>query len=199
MASEEKFAKQLALAEIKFKDLMDTVGDAGELEIAVNSSENILKRLEMHKNQTADQLLESDIPLSYIQEWNDKAKGSIKPFRDMRKELKNRLDDARDHETETKLQKEISMKTKLAAGIQAINIGKAEGSSGQGGSIQTVKLEKYKISPFEGDYKDWLRFWSQFTVEVDASQIAEISKFNYLLEYCKRETPRGHSRSTTHP
>ena len=50
---------------------------------------------------------------------------------------------------------------------------------------QSVKLQKYTITPFEGDYKDWLRFWNQFEVEVDQSQIAEISKFNYLIELVK--------------
>ena len=38
------------------------------------------------------------------------------------------------------------------------------------------------ITPFHGDYKDWLRFWNQFITEVDGSGIAEISKFNYLLK-----------------
>ena len=32
---------------------------------------------------------------------------------------------------------------------------------------QTVKLQRYTITPFSGDYKDWLRFWNQFTVEID--------------------------------
>ena len=50
---------------------------------------------------------------------------------------------------------------------------------------QSVKLQKYTITPFSGDYKDWLRFWNQFTVEVDGSAISEISKFNYLLELVK--------------
>lgn len=47
---------------------------------------------------------------------------------------------------------------------------------------QSIKLQKYTITPFTGEYKDWLRFWNQFTVEVDGSSIAEISKFSYLLE-----------------
>ena len=46
---------------------------------------------------------------------------------------------------------------------------------------QSVKLQKYTITLFSGDYKDWLRFWNQFTVEVDGAAISEISKFNYLL------------------
>ena len=63
----------------------------------------------------------------------------------------------------------------------------AGGDSGKHGTsaTQSVKLQKYTISPFSGDYKDWLRFWNQFTVEVDGSSISEISKFNYLLELVK--------------
>ena len=52
-------------------------------------------------------------------------------------------------------------------------------------SPKSVKLQKYTITPFNGDYKDWLRFWNQFSVEVDGSTISEISKFNYLLELVK--------------
>ena len=50
---------------------------------------------------------------------------------------------------------------------------------------QSVKLQKYSITPFKGDYKDWIRFWNQFSVEVDGSAILKISKFNYLLELVK--------------
>ena len=50
---------------------------------------------------------------------------------------------------------------------------------------QRVKLQKYTIMPFKGDYKDWIRFWNQFSVEVDRSTISEISKFNYLLGLVK--------------
>ena len=48
-----------------------------------------------------------------------------------------------------------------------------------------VKLQRYTISPFKGDYLDWIRFWNQFKIEVDQSGLAEISKFNYLLELVK--------------
>ena len=50
------------------------------------------------------------------------------------------------------------------------------------GKLQSVKLQKYTITPFYREYKDWLRFWNQFKVEVDGSCISEISKCNYLLE-----------------
>ena len=50
---------------------------------------------------------------------------------------------------------------------------------------QAVKLQRYTNTLFEGDFKDWLRFWNQFYVEVDGSSMVEISKFNYLLELVK--------------
>ena len=52
-------------------------------------------------------------------------------------------------------------------------------------AAQAVKLQKYTITPFSGDYKDWIRFWNQFEVEVDGSSISDISKFHYLLELTK--------------
>lgn len=45
-----------------------------------------------------------------------------------------------------------------------------------------TEATKVTITPFSGDYKDWLRFGNQFTVEVDGSAISEISKFNYVPE-----------------
>ncbi|XP_065652843.1 uncharacterized protein LOC136080158 [Hydra vulgaris] len=54
--------------------------------------------------------------------------------------------------------------------------------NGNEATQQSVKLQKYTITKFNGDYKDWLHFWNQFTVEVDNSNISNISKFNYLLE-----------------
>ena len=59
------------------------------------------------------------------------------------------------------------------------------------------KLQKYIISPFKGDCKDWLRFWKQFVVEVDNSKISEISKFKYLLELVEGK-PKEHILGLPH-
>ncbi len=65
----------------------------------------------------------------------------------------------------------------------------SEGKVGAMGTVSetqsTVKLEKYTITPFTGDYMDWLRFWNQFTVEVNDTKISDVSKFHYLLELVK--------------
>ena len=53
-------------------------------------------------------------------------------------------------------------------------------------NVQPVKLQKYTITPFGGDYKDWSRFWNQFSVEVDGAKISEISNctnYEVHIEY----------------
>ena len=47
---------------------------------------------------------------------------------------------------------------------------------------QSVKLKRYTITKPNGDYKDLLHPWSQFTVKVYGSSLSEISKFSYLLK-----------------
>ena len=176
----------IALAEIKMKDLMLTEKDSGELAIALESSENILKRLERLKDATTDYLLEIDKELSYVQNWSEKAKSAIQPFRKKRQELKKWLEIVREEEREAKLEKELAINKKFGEFTQPSNPqGKDEWSSAKPGKVQAVKLQKYTISPFHGEYKDWLRFCNQFMVEVDGSSIAEISKFNYVIELVK--------------
>ena len=62
---------------------------------------------------------------------------------------------------------------------------------------QAVKLQKYMITPFKGDCKDWLRFWNQLVVEEDSTNISEIIKFNYLLELVEEE-PKEHILGLPH-
>ena len=45
-----------------------------------------------------------------------------------------------------------------------------------------TKLPKLVISKFNGKHTDWLRFWNQFSAEIDASEAAKVTKFSYLKE-----------------
>ena len=51
---------------------------------------------------------------------------------------------------------------------------------------QAIKLQKYSITPFKGDYKEWLRFWNQFVVDVGNSKISNISNLIIYLSWLKR-------------
>ena len=46
----------------------------------------------------------------------------------------------------------------------------------------TAKLPKLVITPFKGSYNDWLRFWGQFSANIDLADISEVMKFSYLKE-----------------
>ena len=48
--------------------------------------------------------------------------------------------------------------------------------------IYKVRLPKLVITPFNGTYEDWPRFWSQFEVEIDKNTIPQVTKFSYLKE-----------------
>ena len=50
-----------------------------------------------------------------------------------------------------------------------------------------VKLPKLSITRFNGSHIDWLRFWNQFSAEIDTAAIAGVSKFFYLKGFlaCK--------------
>ena len=48
---------------------------------------------------------------------------------------------------------------------------------------QGVKLQKYSITPFKGDYKEWLRFWNQFVVDVDNFKISKKSNLIICLSW----------------
>ena len=49
-------------------------------------------------------------------------------------------------------------------------------------NLSRVKLPKLSITKFNGSYTDWQRFWSQFAVEIDKSDISPVTKFSYLKE-----------------
>ena len=46
----------------------------------------------------------------------------------------------------------------------------------------SAKLPKLVITPFNGSYHDWLRFWGQFSANIDSTEISEVTKFSYLKE-----------------
>ena len=147
-----------------------------------------------------------------VRDWAQQQKQEINPFKEMRIQLKQQISKLLAIEGERALQMELEkqrvvmeeaakirrkqeqhqeeaqkrqrddeekwMRTKLEIEQEKIKMYQL----GAAQKTQTVKLQKYTITPFQGDFKDWLRFWNQFIAEVDGSGIAEISKFNYLLE-----------------
>ena len=76
-----------------------------------------------------------------------------------------------------------------------------------GGNVLGIraKLPKLIISKLNGEYTDWVRFWGQFSENIDQTSIAPISKFSYLRELLGEKvkhtiealpfTPEGYNRA----
>ena len=59
-----------------------------------------------------------------------------------------------------------------------------------------AKLPKLVITQFKGTPADWMRFWGQFTAEIDAADISQITKFSYPSSFwtVHRWPPVDHRR-----
>ena len=60
-----------------------------------------------------------------------------------------------------------------------------------GGKENPIKLPKLEIKSFSGDPKEYPTFISQFSASIDASNIAEVSKFAYLKSLIRGEASRA--------
>ena len=224
--TEEKFNKQIAIADLKLEEIreLSTSEDTEDVSIAYEQIGELIKRLEKCKDETAEYLLEADKDFEHIKQWTMEQKGRIQPFREARLQIRKRLEEITEKESQVTLDKQLHIQQKIneeqtkfrlhqqkeieeatvrqqqreeewyrrkldfekqIGESQAERIEKENAGKPTKSAVQSVKLQKYTITHFTGDYKDWLRFWNQFTVEVDGSSIAEISKFNYLLELVK--------------
>ena len=215
MDTQQRYEKILFLEEIKLEEAqaLFTSQDVEDLKIANNKITESIARLESCKDKTTSDLIDSDVSLEEVKNWSETQRRRINNFRAERERCKELVKELAEREHEQRVNAEIEDQRRLIqeqtrlkleqqhelekmeedwlqrkAALKS-DLSYAENrdqTSETSQKIQpSVKLQKYTITPFSGDYKDWLRFWNQFTVEVDGSTISEISKFNYLLELVK--------------
>ena len=215
MDTEQRYEKILFLEEIKLEEAqaLFTSQDVEDLKIANSKITESIARLESCKDKTTSDLIDSDVSLEEVKNWSETQRRRINNFRGERERCKELMKELAEREHEQRVNAEIEDQRRLIqeqtrlkleqqyelekmeedwlqrkAALKS-DLSYAENrdqTSETSQKIQpSVKLQKYTITPFSGDYKDWLRFWNQFTVEVDGSTISEISKFNYLLELVK--------------
>ena len=193
------------------EDVLD-LGERDDVVLAYERVCNMIKRLEKSKDDTTEAMLNEEKTLDEVREWNKKQKEEMKPLREMRKRLKDKMEKLNEVESQQKQQRELEQNKHIMEEQARINqLQQKENEEikirqqqreeewhkrnwnlnwrklrsalrKNQTKPQAVKLQRYTITPFNGEYKDWLRFWNQFTVEVDGSSISEISKFNYLME-----------------
>ena len=84
------------------------------------------------------------------------------------------------HEKKLKMQAELCVSKKNPETVEC-----------ETSDIRVAKLPKLVISKFDGSFKDWPRFWGQFSEAIDKSSIAPISKLTYLLELLEPKVKRS--------
>ena len=136
-------------------------------------------------------MLEDEKSFEDVKGWSHAHKEELVPIHELRSRLKDELRQLETQELHRREEDWFKKKIELEMELEKK---KAEQEAAK---PQAVKLQKYTITPFHGDCKDWLRFWNQFVVEVDSSKISEISKFNYLLELVDGE-PKEHILGLPH-
>eukprot|EP00794_Sanderia_malayensis_P001856 gene1856-2094_t len=202
----EKYNQELKTGKFLLEDCQEAyeLEDREDIELAYEKICRIIKKLDKSKDDLTEEMLGEEDTIDKKEE--------IHPIREMCKKLKGKLDWFDDQESRQKQKKEIELQRQIMEEETRIGLGKekemeemkirqqkreeewcrkkleleaeavAKRRHEEKVKVQSVKLQKYTITPFKGEYKDWLRFWNQFMVEVDGSGISEISKFNYLLK-----------------
>ena len=121
-------------------------------------------------------MLEEERTFEQVRAWSEASKDDLIPIHELRSSLKQELVELEKQETNKREEDWFKKKVELEMMLEE------KRAEHEMSSPLAVNLQKYTITPFKGDCKDWVRFWNQFVVEVDSSKISEISKFNYLLE-----------------
>ncbi|XP_046846738.1 uncharacterized protein LOC124440389 [Xenia sp. Carnegie-2017] len=140
------------------------------------------KTEEVHalKEQIQELNFESGENVDNVRDWTEKIEGKLAEFENAIRELKHEQDRVKGEEhlklEQTKFERRMEHEKALSENREKSTSGK------NGGTKLTTKLPKLVITKFTGQHTDWLRFWGQFTAEIDNSDVSSITKFSYLNE-----------------
>ena len=185
----ELFEKKLENALFLTEDIMDCLHSDEKEHITgtLDRLTGLLQRNDAVLEETMDLLMEK-ATLEEVRAWSKSSKEKLTPIKELRRGLKANLHRLENLEREKKLQLQIDTQRK----IRIIKENEEESMLMQRQQLeeeclkktaelrqdresisapvsvkpQSVKLQKYTITPFKADYKDWIRFWNQFSVEV---------------------------------
>ena len=169
-----------------------------ELEKHLQILEERLEEVHELKEKIQELKLEQEENMEEIEKWTSKHETEVQKYDAPIEELQNKIMEFKQKESqerkaevnqleEERLQQRYNEERKLKTmkfNVRQVLGKKAEMSSERNARENPVKvkLPKLIISKFEGTNLDWLRFWSQFEMEIDQANITTVSKFSYLKE-----------------
>ena len=176
--AEQRYAKELKKATYYVDEIKEKLGTGAkeDLQLAYEKVCELNWTIETAADGVKDAMLEDEKTFEQVRAWSEARKNDLIPIHELRSSLKQELVELEKQETNKREEDWFKKKVELEMMLEE------KRAEHEMSKPQAVKLQKYTITPFKGDCKDWVRFWNQFVVEVDSSKISEISKFHYLLE-----------------
>ena len=77
-----------------------------------------------------------------------------------------------------KMKLELERQQKISSLKEPVSTSAPDGES----TVRIAKMPKLVISKFDGTPQDWVRFWGQFSSQIDSCHEQPITKFSYLKE-----------------
>ena len=169
-----------------------------EIKKNINLPETRLDELRELKDHAQESMLEEEEDIEKVNNWGKELESKLLPYEEMKTEMEaslKKLSSVKDEEI--KRNEEILIKQKLERKIaEEVKIKEArqrkrleykkklteEQTKQERDKEIKVKLPKLEITKFNGTHLDWVRFWSQYEVEIDKSKLPAVTKFSYLKE-----------------
>ena len=151
-----------------------------------------LKEIDDLGVKAKEEQIAADKDLEEIEEWCNNIEERIMGFRSCKEKINRRIHDVKeDIRSKAAQQEEDEYQRRKQRQLEELEIQKLQANVSKESSkvnerpkneIYKVRLPKLVITPFNGTYEDWPRFWSQFEVEIDKNTIPQVTKFSYLKE-----------------
>ena len=165
-----------------------------EIKKNINLAEKRLDEIRELKDHAQESMLEEEEDMEKVNNCGKELESKLLPYEEMKTEMEaslEKLGSVKDEETTR--QEEILIKQKLERMIaEEVKIEEArqkkkleyekklteEQTKQERDKEIKVKLPKLEITKFNGTHLDWVRFWSQYEVEIDKSNYQPSQNFH---------------------
>ena len=165
--AEQRYAKELKKATYYVDEIKEKLGTGAkeDLQLAYEKVCELNRTIETAADGVKDAMLEDKKTFEQVRAWSEARKNDLIPIHELRSSLKQELVELEKQETNKREEDWFKKKVELEMMLEE------KRAEHEMSKPQAVKLQKYTITPFKGDCKDWVKFWNQFVVEVDSSKI----------------------------
>ncbi|KAK3716737.1 hypothetical protein QZH41_006308 [Actinostola sp. cb2023] len=194
---EKEIDAKLKLLDIKQQRIKDIVEKKNEGTIQRHRSalETLSREVGDYKLKIEEGKLASGQSAEEVCAWSEEIDNKLERVDEEIEYLAKCLTECKQHDSISTKEKEISLlalerqrqlefeRAQLELKFEYQKKGEELKKSKQGDATTSyAKLPKLTITKFNGTFEEWLSFWNKFTVEIDSTDLAPVTKFAYLKE-----------------